>query len=328
MNILEYLNSKGKEIDREALKIIPEKPKEVYGIILDYLSRGGKRLRPAICLLSCEAVGGDSQKILPIAVSVELFHLYTLLHDDIEDNSDMRRGKPTAHRIYGIPLAVNAGDGLFPLILQSTLNLKIQPEKIIGAQKILSNAFKTVLEGQGVELNWYKERRWDISEKDYFKMVSGKTGKLIGASCEVGAFLGDASEKHQEALREFGERIGIAFQIQDDVLNIVGEEKKYGKEIGGDISEGKRTLMVIYTLKRASAEDRKRLIQILDQHTKDQEKVNEAIQILKKYNSHEYAKKIAENLILEAKKKLEPLPKNDASKKLLELADFFIQREV
>jgi geranylgeranyl diphosphate synthase type I len=328
MNVLEYLNSKRKEIDRETVKIIPENPKEVYGIISDYLNRGGKRLRPAICLLSCEAVGGDSKKILPIAASIELFHLYTLLHDDIEDNSDMRRGKPTAHRIYGIPLAVNAGDGLFPLILQSITRLKMPPEKIIGAQSILSNAFRIVLEGQGVELNWYKEKRWDINEEDYFKMVSGKTGKLIGASCEVGAFLGGASKKQQEAVREFGERIGIAFQIQDDILNIVGNEEKYGKEIGGDISEGKRTLMVIYTLKKASKEDRGRLIQILDEHTKDQAKLKEVIQILKKYNSHGYAKKIAENLIIEAKKKLEPLPKNEASEKLLELADFFIDREV
>jgi len=328
MNASEYLAAKGKEVNEEIEKIIPKTPEEVYGIIWDYLNRGGKRLRPAISMLSCDAVGGDSRKTLPIAAAIELFHLYTLLHDDIEDNSDMRRGKPTAHRIYGIPMAINAGDGLFPLVFKATLRLEMPPEKIVGAQKILSDAFGVVLEGQGIELNWYKENRFDINEKDYFEMVSGKTGALIGACCNVGAFLGGGNEKQRKSLREFGEKIGIAFQIQDDILNIIGEEKKYGKEIGGDISEGKRTLMVIYALKKATKEDKERLIQILSERTKDQGKINEAIGILKKYNSHEYARKHAEKLINDAKEKLKTLPKNEASERLLELADFFIKREV
>ncbi|MCX6777015.1 MAG: polyprenyl synthetase family protein, partial [Candidatus Micrarchaeota archaeon] len=133
--------------------------------------------------------------------------------------------------------------------------------------------------------------------------------------------------RQRKILREFGNAVGIAFQIQDDVLNVVGKEEKYGKEIGGDISEGKRTLMVIHTLQRASPEDKKRLTSILDEKTKNQQKIGEAIEILKKYNSHEYAKKKADALVKKAKKGLEKLPQTEAREKLLQLADFFINRE-
>ena len=140
--------------------------------------------------------------------------------------------------------------------------------------------------------------------------------------------MGGGSRKQQRILRDFGNAVGVAFQIQDDVLNIVGREEKYGKEIGGDISEGKRTLMVIYTLAAASKEDKEKLLSILSERTKEKAKINDAIEILKKYNSDGYAKKRAEEIVLKAKKGLEQLPQTNAREKLLELADFFINREL
>lgn len=329
MDIMEYIALRGVEVGGEIERVIPKskEPKAVYGVIWDLLDRKGKRFRPVMCMLSCEAVGGNSKKILPIAASLEMFHNFTLAHDDIEDNSEMRRGKPCLHKIYGIPLAINAGDGLFAIVWEASLLLEMPPKKIVEAQKILADAFRRVLEGQGMEIEWYKDNRWDITEKDYSEMVAGKTGALIAASCEVGAFLGGGKKRQRRVLREFGDAIGIAFQIQDDVLNIIGNEEKYGKEIGGDISEGKRTLMVIRTLERASPEDKKRLVSILDEKTKDKQKISEAIEILKRYNSPEYAKKQAEKLIVKAKKGLEKLPQTEARQRLLELADFFINRE-
>jgi len=329
MDIMEYIASRGSEVDREIEKVIPKQkePHAVYGVIWDLLERGGKRFRPVMCLLSCEAVGGDSKKLLPIATSIEMFHEFTLSHDDIEDNSEMRRGKPCLHKTYGIPLAINAGDGLFAMVWETSLMLDMPPKKIVEAQKVLSDAFRRVLEGQGIEIEWYRNNSWSITEEDYLRMVSGKTGALIAASCEVGAFLGGGRKRQRRILREFGNAVGIAFQIQDDILNIVGKEETYGKEIGGDISEGKRTLMVIHTMSKASKEDKERLASILSERTKDHAKVAEVIDILKEYNSHEYAKKKAEQLVSKAKKGLEKLPQTEARERLLQLADFFINRE-
>ena len=329
MDIMEYIASRGSEVDREIEKVIPKnkEPQAVYGVIWDLLERGGKRFRPVMCQLSCEAVGRDSKKLLPIAAAIEMFHNFTLSHDDIEDNSEMRRGKPCLHKIYGIPLAINAGDGLFAMVWETSLLLDMPPKKIVQSQRILSNAFRRVLEGQGMEIEWYKNNKWDITDENYSSMVAGKTGALIAASCEVGAFLGGGKKSQQRILREFGNAVGIAFQIQDDILNIVGKEERYGKEIGGDISEGKRTLMVIHALQKASPEDKKRLVSILGEKTKDQAKISGAIEILKEYKSPEYARKKAEDIVKKAKKGLEKLPPSEAREKLLQLADFFINRE-
>ncbi|NYZ79321.1 polyprenyl synthetase family protein [Candidatus Micrarchaeota archaeon] len=329
MDIMEYIALRGSEVAREMERVIPKnkEPHAVYGVIWDLLDRKGKRFRPVMCMLSCETVGGDSKKLLLIAASIEMFHNFTLSHDDIEDNSEMRRGKPCLHKIYGIPLAINAGDGLFATVWETSLMLDMPPKKIVEAQRILADAFRRVMEGQGIELEWYRDNEWRINEQNYCDMVAGKTGALIAASCEVGALLGGGKKRQRRILSEFGNAVGIAFQIQDDILNIIGKEEKYGKEIGGDISEGKRTLMVIHSLEKASPEDKKRLVSILDEKTKDKQKINEAIDILKKYNSTEYAQKQAEKLVVKAKKGLEKLPQTEARQRLLELADFFINRE-
>lgn len=223
------------------------KPKYVYAPLSDFLSRSGKRLRPALCLLSCEAVGGGRKAAMDAAVAIELFHNFTLIHDDIEDASEMRRGVPCMHITYGLPLAINAGDGLFMMVWQEAL--KIGGKKSVEAQRRLLNAFTQVLEGQAIELGWYLENRWDVSEDEYMEMVGGKTGALLAASCEVGGLLGGGTGRQCRALYEFGMGIGVGFQIIDDALNLIGDEKRYMKEIGGDVREGKRTLIMMWALK-------------------------------------------------------------------------------
>lgn len=329
-DVMEYLQSLASIFDKEIEKTIPRdrKPWEVYGIIWDLLDRGGKRFRPAMCYLSCEAVGGDGNRTIPVGAAIEIFHNFTLIHDDWEDDSEMRRGKPTLHRIYGAPLAINAGDGLFMMVWESMLNAQYTPEKILEAERILSIAFRRVLEGQGTELNWYKEKRFEVTEQDFFQMVEGKTGALIAASCEVGAYLGGGKPEQIAVLRDFGMAIGVAFQIQDDVLNLIGEEEKYGKEIGGDISEGKRSLITLHALSHAGQAEKRELIEILGAKTKDLVKVRRAIEICKKAGSIDYAADRARQMVEEAKKKLMVLPNNAASRRLLQLADFFIYREV
>ncbi|MEM4389330.1 MAG: polyprenyl synthetase family protein [Candidatus Micrarchaeia archaeon] len=328
MDVLTHLAKKGAIIEREIAKIIPprRKPWEVYGLIWDFLRRGGKRFRPELCLLSCEAVGGKRSQAMPAAVAIELFHNFSLIHDDIEDDSALRRGKPCLHRIYGVPLAINAGDGLFVMVFRALQRLP--KDKALRARAILENAFISVLEGQGMELNWYRNNKWDVSERDYLRMVAGKTGSLISASCEVGAFLGGGRPAEIRALKQFGMEVGIAFQIQDDVLNLIGREEKYRKEIGGDITEGKRSIIVTKALEVLPENDKSRLIALLSAGTRDKDKIKEAIELLRACGAIDYARDKSLALVRKAERRLAVLRPSPAREKLREIAEFFVEREV
>ena len=304
------------------------KPKYVYDLIWDFLDRGGKRIRPILFMMSCKAVGGDPKEYMQVAAAIEFFHNFTLIHDDIEDDSKQRRGKPCTHIKYGLPLAINAGDGLFVYSLNTLINADMKPKKLVGVSRILSDGFVKVLEGQGYDIGWEKDKIWDITEEDYFKMVSGKTGSLIAVSCEAGAFLGGGKKRQVKALREFGMAIGIAFQIQDDILNITGGNGKFKKTLREDITEGKRTLMVIRTLSKCKPGEKKVLTETLDAHTTDPDRIEDVVRLFKKYKAIEYADKTAKRIVVKAKKKLErALPESEYKTLLLELADFITERE-
>jgi len=318
-------------IEKEIEAVMPrgKKPAEVYSLLWDILDRGGKRFRPALCLLCCEAVGGKPERALPVAAALELFHNLTLIHDDIEDDSQLRRGKPCLHIEQGIPLAINAGDGLFIMTLKAMMRTKARPEKVLAVQRVLLDAFIGVLEGQGIELGLHRSGRWDVDEKDYERMVKGKTGVLIGAACESGVIIGGGSVRQRKALREFGECIGVGFQIQDDILNLIGEEEKYKKEIGGDIAEGKRTLIVIHALRHAKGAERERLVHLLKSKTRDKAEIAEIVAIFKRLGSIDFAREYARKLMLKAKKSLKVLDaKKPVTRKLYELADFLVDRDV
>ncbi|MCX6778023.1 MAG: polyprenyl synthetase family protein [Candidatus Micrarchaeota archaeon] len=311
-------------VDRQIAKIIPpgEKPREVYGVIWELLRRGGKRFRPAMCLTACEAVGGRKLDALQAAATIELFHNFTLIHDDIEDDSELRRGEPCLHRIYGIPVAINAGDGMLLYTMRYLGNL--EPASV---REILTSSFIEVLNGQGTELNWIRGKRWDIGEADYLAMAKKKTGAIIGSACEAGTVIGGGTKKQAEALRKFGTAVGVAFQIQDDILNLIGEEKVYKKEIGGDITEGKRTLMVIHAMRHSPKKESAELVRILSSNTRSQPDIKRAIGIMRRAGSIEYAIRGARTMVGDAKKQLSILPKNKSSANLLALGDFLINRE-
>jgi geranylgeranyl diphosphate synthase type I len=298
----------------------------IYGLLVPFMKRGGKRIRPVLTLLSCGASGGDYDSVISPAAIIELFHNFTLIHDDIEDNSQFRRGEPALHISSGIPMALNSGDALYTLIWEQIASLPMEPKKLFEFQKIYASAFKRVVEGQGIEISWIHHDSYDVGEKDYLQMINGKTSALMGLACEAGAFI--AGGKHQKGLREYGEKIGTAFQIHDDVLNVVGDFEKYKKEIGGDISEGKRTLMVVHCLDNSSAKDKKTLKAILSKHTNKQEEIRQAIGILKDSGSIDYAKNYSLSLVGEAKKLLGPLPDTKDRASLLKIADYVVTREL
>jgi len=215
------------------------------------LKAPGKRVRSTLVILSCEAVGGLVKDALDTAVAIEMLHNFTLVHDDVMDNAPSRRGRATVHTKWDVNNAILIGDvilGLaYGILLQSKTN------NIRRAVKLFTDGFVEVCEGQAFDLEY--ERRPNINLRDYYRMISKKTGKLIAISAELGALLGNGTPKQTAALRTFGRHIGKAFQIQDDLLDVVADEKDLGKKIGGDIIEGKKTFLLVQALERTRGKD-------------------------------------------------------------------------
>lgn len=298
----------------------------------DFLDRGGKRWRPALFLLFTEALGGDVDKVKDFTVTLELLHNGSIMVDDLEDDSDLRRGRPCTHKTYGEDVAINAGNfmyflAFFPMIKNRD---KFKPETIIRAWEASLEEITRVHYGQGTDIAWHRglADADSASESEYMQMCAYKTGVLARLAARLAVILIDGSEVLEEKLGKFSESIGIAFQIQDDILNIAPSEG-WGKETGDDINEGKRTLLVIHTLKKADPRDRKRLIDILNMHTKDKALIKEAIGIIKKYGAVEYAKGFARKMVKDAWEAAEPMiPENDAKEKLRAFAEFMVERDI
>lgn len=301
--------------------------KEVYEMILPYILRGGKRLRPMLAILCNRAVGGNSDDVIRAAGIIEMFHNFTLIHDDLMDDSQFRRGEPTLHVSHGMSIAINSGDALYTMVWRELVKLNLDPEKKVELQRIFVDTFKEVAEGQGTELAWENSNRFDINEDEYLSMIHGKTASLIGLSCAAGAMLGGADSKIGNRLTRFGEKIGSAFQIHDDVLNVTGTFEKYQKEIGGDITEGKRTLMVVHALKKCDEQTKDRIIKILGSHSRDKEDIDFVVAAFEKTGSIEYAKEKAIALIEDAESELKKLPESEEKQALVAICDYIISRE-
>jgi geranylgeranyl diphosphate synthase type II len=238
----------------------------LYDLILDYPLRGGKALRPGLCIATCLGLGGHLEAILPTAATLELYHNAFLIHDDIEDESWWRRGKPTLHIDHGIPIAVNVGDAMLSLSLQPLLD-NVERVGLGPALRILravAHMTRRTVEGQALELDWVRNNTWQLDDADYLNMVELKTSWYSFITpLQVGAVAAGAGLEQLEPLESLGRHLGAAFQITDDLLNLRADPEDYGKEIGGDLWEGKRTLMLLHALRNAGADDHSRAVQIL-----------------------------------------------------------------
>jgi len=310
--------------DTEALTEAIAKP------FWDLLDRGGKRWRPAFMLMVYEAISGwDAREVLDFAVIPEVIHNGTLIVDDVEDDSELRRGKPCVHRIYGTDIAINAGNTMYYLPLTVVLRSdKLDERTKLRIYEMYIQEMLRLSFGQAMDIAWHRGIRGaDVSEEQYLQMCAYKTGTLARFAAKLGAILAKAPDWQVESIGRFAEAIGVAFQIQDDILNITGDPEAYGKEWGGDITEGKRTLMVIYTLRRASEADRRRLLQILDMHTRDKHLIKEAVSIMERYGAVEYARKVARRIVEEAWADVDGwLSPSEAKEALKALARFLIER--
>lgn len=237
---------------RLSAAIRKNEPVSLYEPAKYVLAAGGKRIRPLLILLSCEAVGGSMNQALHAAVAIEVLHNFTLVHDDIMDNASSRRGRATVHVRWDTNTAILVGDELVALAYRELL--KTRSRAIAHVADVFTEGVVQVCEGQSFDKEF--ETLNDVSLNDYLLMISKKTGKLFSVSSEIGALIGGGTEREIRALRAFGTSLGRAFQIQDDLLDIMADEQELGKRIGGDILEGKKTFLLIQAFERAKGKDR------------------------------------------------------------------------
>jgi len=288
----------------------------------------GKRIRPLLVLLTCLASSGTEgtdetwQPALPAAAAVELVHNFSLVHDDIQDNSDKRRGRPTTWVKWGVPMAINAGDALFVMSNQAIIELKesYPAEVVVKAAAILHNTCLELTRGQFLDMSY--EEKTDLGVDDYWPMVAGKTAALLSACCHIGALLGGADDSLQEAYRSFGHYLGLAFQVQDDILGVWGDEALTGKSAASDLMEGKKSLPVMAGLSangRFAERWKRGPIQPVE--------VQELARVLASEGGYEKANEVAKQMTDLALMSLrEADPQGQAGEALFELADKLLQR--
>jgi octaprenyl-diphosphate synthase len=333
MNKINLLTSLAPDIDKvnqamrqdmQDLASQAQLPEVLLEILEHSLFNGGKRIRPLLCILSARLCGHHGKEIYPLAIASEYLHVATLLHDDVIDNAMTRRGRTTANRIFGLTPAILAGDFLHAhaMFLFGTLGGKLCLE-------LICHATRSMVAGEFLQLA--NTQNFNLAENDYFEVINGKTALFIGAVCEIGAIFAGAGSRERAALKIYGANLGRAFQIQDDLLDYLGEPGKTGKSQGNDFVEGKMTLPLIHALSTADMAEQNFLLQLLEGSPNERiSKLDSARDIISKNDGFGYARNMAESLITDAIKDLDLLrtSENDSFiAKLIGLAQYVIQRE-
>lgn len=316
--------------------IPPQGPPYLYELVSEYPRRMGKGLRAALCFATCAALGGSRLQALNSAVAIELLHNAFLVHDDVQDGSEVRRGRPTLVKEHGIPIAVNVGNATNLIALRRLM----ENRGILGAHaswQIMEETERMMtysLEGQAIELGWIRDNVCDLGERDYMQMCLKKTSWYSFIyPMRVGALVARPAQLRAEQFCRMGWYFGAAFQIQDDILNLTGDYQKYGKEIAGDLWEGKRTLMLIHLLKQCNAREWTRLHRFLGRSREERsaEEVRWVYQMLLRYKSIEYARRNARQLagaaLLEALASFRGLPDSEDKRFVLEMILYVVERD-
>lgn len=299
-------------------------PNSLYEPIKYILLAGGKRIRPVIVILSCELLGGDRKDAINPALAVEIFHNFTLVHDDIMDNADIRRGLQTIHKRWDINTAILSGDAMFALaykLLSQTNSKRIGEIFNSFAQSAIE-----VCEGQALDLEL--ETSSEVSIGDYIKMISKKTASLIKNSAKIGALIADGSDEQIQALENYGFNLGIAFQLMDDLLDVVADSEEFGKSIGGDIINGKRTFLLLKAMERVEGKDREIIEKVFAKDGLDLSIVAEVREIYFRYGIIDETQKMVRFYTDVAIKSLESLPRSDSYSMLVWLANKLCERRI
>ena len=306
----------------------------LYKMLRDYPARPAKGMRALMCVSACKAFGGREEDILTTAACIEIFQHWILIHDDIEDESEMRRGSPALHKKYDWRLALNAGDALHALMWGALLQNKkrLTDDKTLRVMEEFYTMVSKTTEGQHIELGWVVGNRWDLSEADYVTMCTNKTSwyTVIGPM-RVGGVVGGADSGSMKLIVEAGKKLGVGFQIHDDILNLSGDQSKYGKEIGDDLLEGKRTLILIRLLSEADPADRARVVEIFSMPREGRRPfMGEVLDLINKYDAMGYAVARSTELVAEALSMLKSVKWLDgarAEERVEEIARYAIERD-
>lgn len=301
----------------------------LYAPLERFGASGGKRTRPALVLLGCEAVGGDAARALSSAAAIEDFQSAALIHDDIADAGELRRGEPCTYLVEGTGPAINIGD----LGIVRTFCRVLEDEALDGATKLrvldeLARMEQRTVEGQALDLGWVRDERWDVACDDYLAMATHKTAYYSAASpLAIGAICGGGNDAQVEALFAFGLDAGLAFQLQDDLLNLVGDAAKQGKDYRSDITEGKRTLAVTWALEHLEGDARAELVKILSAHTAEPTHLERAVQIMEEAGAIDHVRDRARELAASSRQRLAAVDFDAAAREVLfSMADFFVER--
>jgi len=338
-----YVEASVPQIDEELFSYLPQNEplRFLYEPMRDYPLRGGKRFRSVLVLLGCEAVGGDPNDALKTAAAFEMFQSFALVHDDIEDGSEMRRGKPCLHHLHGVPLAINVGDALYSKMFEILVDnrARLGDARTLDLLDMIIAGARCTFEGQAYDIGWIEASEIPTVEA-FLEMLRLKTGWYSGRGpCEAGIIIGNGSSNDREALGEFGERMAVAFQIRDDLLNLTvdaddastaptGTAGGYGKERGGDIAEGKRTLMVIDSLNSVSKKDAARLRAVLDEERDKtaQTDIEWAIDLMSAIGAIDRAQDECRERAEAAEGHLDRLPQSESRETLREMCSFLVER--
>ena len=289
-------------------------PKNLYEPITYILNLGGKRLRPVLTLMSSEIFGADYKQALDAALSIEVFHNFSLIHDDIMDDAPLRRGKETVHEKWDINTGILSGDAMLILAYKLFENYEIKTFNALA--RLFSKTALEVCEGQQYDIDF--EIRDDVTIPEYIKMIEHKTAVLVGAALKMGAIVANASQKDQENIYEFGKNLGIAFQLQDDYLDAFGDPKTFGKQLGGDIIENKKTYLYLKSLELSSEENKTQLKYLYELNPEDKlNKIETVKSLFVLSKSDEETKKEIENYTNKAFNVLDSISISDKEKRLL-----------
>jgi geranylgeranyl diphosphate synthase type II len=303
-------------------KHFPAEPASLYEPNEYFLKSGGKRIRPVLCLMGNELFDDIKPDAWQMATAIELFHNFTLIHDDIMDNAPLRRGKETIHKKYGQNTAILAGDVMLIAAYEWMNNVSLTV--IRQVQNLFNTTAKEVCEGQQYDLDF--ETRESVSFNDYLKMIELKTSVLLAASLKMGAILGGAGQMNQDLIYAFGLKLGLAFQVQDDYLDAFGDPGKFGKQVGGDILANKKTFLLIHALETVPTFQQKELIKLMQGNGAD--KVKKILQIYADCKADEWALQLKNKFLDEAFQHLEDIAVLSKRKEpLKEVANFLVKRD-
>ncbi len=303
-------------------KHFPDSPVTLYEPCEYFLGIGGKRVRPVLCLMANELFGQINEDAYHAATAIELFHNFTLIHDDIMDKAPLRRGKATVHEKYGSTTALLAGDVM--LIKAYEYLGKITPSFLPLALNNFNTAAREVCEGQQMDMDF--EKKEFVGLEEYIHMIALKTSVLVAASLKIGAILGGAGKGNQEHLYEFGKNLGIAFQVQDDYLDAFGDPAKFGKQVGGDIMANKKTFLVLHVLESCSEGQKKEFMRLMSSNNED--KVERVLNLFRECGVDKWAGGLKDKYINEAEFHLEETAIPSSRKEpLRKLMHFLVQRD-